>query len=108
MTSLHPNVHEPFTHYCSQRLEQEQDLPLLDELHNTANKMYSVLQRARKADAQELATELITQKAENEVLREERNRLQQQAQKQQLLLERLTVLREENDSEMNRDTAEVV
>ncbi|KAF5367270.1 hypothetical protein D9757_011687 [Collybiopsis confluens] len=88
------------------RLQEEKDLPVLDELHNTANKMYSVLQRARKAEAQDLAAELYTQKAENDTLREERDRLQMQAQKQQQLLDQLMAIKDRDDGQLEQDIAE--
>ncbi|KAF9060828.1 hypothetical protein BDP27DRAFT_1236172, partial [Rhodocollybia butyracea] len=58
LATAHPNAHSAFTNYTSQRLVQERSLTLLDDLHNTAHKMFHVLKVAHRSNAQELASDL--------------------------------------------------
>jgi hypothetical protein len=75
-------------HYTSQRLVQE-PFPLLDELHNTANKMFYVLKNTQHSTASSLATDLHDT---NEKLAE----AQSEANQLRAELERLSQLAKEN------------
>ncbi|KAF9029755.1 hypothetical protein BDP27DRAFT_1533038 [Rhodocollybia butyracea] len=89
LATAHPNSRSPFVHYTSQRLLQEPSFPLLDELHNTANKMFYVLKNTQHSTASSLATDLHNT---NEKLAE----AQLEANQLRAELERLSRLAKEN------------
>ncbi|KAF9056930.1 hypothetical protein BDP27DRAFT_1433218 [Rhodocollybia butyracea] len=99
LAALHPNSHENFSHYTSQRLEAERTLTSLDDLHMAATVMFETLQRSGREGAQKLAATLHNTEAtlkktqeDNDELRVERDRLEMEARQKDELIKRLQSL----------------
>ncbi|KIK54149.1 hypothetical protein GYMLUDRAFT_249753 [Collybiopsis luxurians FD-317 M1] len=84
-----PNGHLAFQHFTSQRLLDEPDQSLLDNLHRTAARAVTSLQRSRRMTTQELAADNHDKELENEELRAQKAALEKELKQQRELLGRL-------------------
>ncbi|KAF9061281.1 hypothetical protein BDP27DRAFT_1415363 [Rhodocollybia butyracea] len=96
LAALHPNSHEQFSHYTSQRLEAERTLASLDDLHGSATTMFEILQRSGREGAQKLTATLQRTEAtlkrvqeDNDELRIEKDRLEKETREKDELINRL-------------------